>query len=237
MSEREYPSINMSLHGSSKDEKSFPNPPPHIAERKETPLPALRLSVIREGALTSAFLVHSKQPEDNLSGPSPKSGDKNQAFGAFQKAAVGPTAQSKDSQQDWGPLTVSHSALDQNWISTRAPAERTYKNIIGVPSRELSANWIRRDNSRKPPIAISLTKIRGMLGIRSDGRHFLRNQATQEPYYTMGRGTYVTLSTALAFVTRYAPDDSLVPSILREVQESGLEERNIEVDRQKSCLG
>lgn len=61
-----------------------------------------------------------------------------------------------------------------------------------------------------------------MLGIKNDGRYWLKNRAAQEPYYTMGRGTYVILSTALAFLTSYALYESLIPSIIWELQERGL---------------
>ena len=61
-----------------------------------------------------------------------------------------------------------------------------------------------------------------MLGIKNDGRRLLKNRAAQEPYYTMGRGTYVTLFTALAFLTSYAPHESLVPSIIWELQKREL---------------
>jgi hypothetical protein len=101
-----------------------------------------------------------------------------------------------------------------------ASTDRGYKNITGMPSPELLASWLNRDSSRTPPIAINLAKIRGLLGIKNDGRHLLKNRAAEEPYYTTSRGTYVTLSTALAFLVLYAPEESLVPSILRELQES-----------------
>lgn len=183
--------------------------------------------------------MHSQHPEDNQSGLSPKATEKDQPSGLFQEGSIRLSAQSQDVQQVWVPSRVPHSTTHRNWISSTAPKEGTYKNIIGMPSPELLANWIRRDSNRNPSVSINLTKIRGMLGIKNDGRHWLKNRAAQEPYYTMGRGTYVTLSTALAFLTSYAPHESLVPSIICELQERELRDggKNARIEEKEAEKG